>query len=203
VPDGLRGIRPTVVVTVPALTPLGRSDEPAVLDGFGPIDLGTARELAGRATSWIRVLTHPETGVVLSVGRERYRPPADLRAAVAIRDGTCRFPGCRRRAARCDTDHALAHEHGGPTSLGNLEKLCLKHHRLKHQAGWTVRVDSGGTVRWRSPVGRTYRTEPAVSWPAPPPLPPSASPPSPSEASAAPPRVVAARNDAYPDVPPF
>jgi hypothetical protein len=44
-----RGIAPTVFVTVPALTLVGRSDEPAVLEGYGPIDIDTARELAGRA----------------------------------------------------------------------------------------------------------------------------------------------------------
>jgi len=63
-----RGIRPTVFLTVPVMTLLGHSDEPAILDGYGPIDHGTAFELAAQAPSFIRVLTHPETGAVLSVG---------------------------------------------------------------------------------------------------------------------------------------
>lgn len=91
--DGLSGIVPTVVVTVPVLSLLGRSDEPADLEGFGPIDIDTARELCALAPSFIRVLTHPETGAVLSVGRDRYRVPADLKTALMIRDGTCRFCG--------------------------------------------------------------------------------------------------------------
>src|SRR5690606_17385277 len=33
-----RGIRPTVMVTVPVLTLLGRGEEPATLEGYGPID---------------------------------------------------------------------------------------------------------------------------------------------------------------------
>ncbi len=115
--DGLSGIVPTVVLTVPVLSLLGHSDEPADLEGFGPIDIETARRLAAQAPSFIRVLTHPETGAVLSVGRERYRVPADLKTALAIRDETCRFPGCRRRAMRCDVDHAHAwHRNGRTTS---------------------------------------------------------------------------------------
>jgi len=39
----------TVVVTIPALTLLGHGTEPATLEGYGPIDLETARRLAGNA----------------------------------------------------------------------------------------------------------------------------------------------------------
>ena len=46
------GIRPRVLVTVPVLTLLGRSVEPANLEGYGPIDPDTARELAAHAPSF-------------------------------------------------------------------------------------------------------------------------------------------------------
>ena len=160
--DGLSGIVPTVVVTVPVLSLLGHSDEPAELEGFGPIDIETAGRLAAQAPSFIRVLTHPETGAVLSVGRERYRVPADLRTALVIRDETCRFPGCRRRAMRCDIDHADAwHDDDGCTEIDNLEHLCRKHHRLKHEVGWQLEHHGGGRISWTSPVGRRYTTAPA------------------------------------------
>ncbi|MDQ1607888.1 MAG: hypothetical protein QOE16_620 [Microbacteriaceae bacterium] len=105
------GITAKVFVTVPVLTLLGRDDllgryePPATLDGYGPIDPDTARELAGHAPSFIRLLTHPETGAVLSVGRESYRVPQDLKNWLQVRDATCRFPGCSRQAARCEIDH--------------------------------------------------------------------------------------------------
>ena len=170
-PSWVRGIVPQVVLTVPALSLLGRSDEPAELDGFGPIDLETARVLCAHAPTFTRVLTHPETGAVLSVGRDRYAVPADLRRAVAMRDQTCRFPGCRRRASRCDVDHSIAWADGGTTDLDNLATLCRKHHRLKHEAGWRVVHEVGGTLRWHSPTGRRYGTRPAtVVWPPPAPL---------------------------------
>ena len=98
-------IRPTVFVTVPVMTLLGASEEPGVLDGYGPIDPETARDLAARAPSFIRLLTHPETGVVLSMGKKRYKVPKDLRLWLQKRDQECRSPWCDRSAFRTDIDH--------------------------------------------------------------------------------------------------
>jgi hypothetical protein len=58
----LRRITPTVHVTVPVLALLGHGDEPAMLEGYGPIDVETARLLTANAPSLTRLLTHPETG---------------------------------------------------------------------------------------------------------------------------------------------
>lgn len=88
-----RSIRPQVSVTVPVQTCLG-ADLPGSLDGYGPIPADIARQLAAGAPSFTRLLTHPETGAVLSVGRDSYTVPASLRRYLEIRDKTCRFPGC-------------------------------------------------------------------------------------------------------------
>ena len=154
-------IRPSVHITVPILTLLDRGDEPAVLDGYGPIDLETASLLVSNAPSFMRLLTHPETGAVLSVGRDRYQIPADLRRWLQIRDGTCRFPGCGRAARRCDVDHTDEWQHGGDTAHDNLAHLCRKHHRLKSLTEWKVEQIGSGALRWTSPLGRVYLTEPA------------------------------------------
>jgi hypothetical protein len=161
-----RGITARVILTVPALSLLDRGDEPAVLDGYGPIDLHTARILAARAPSFIRVLTHPETGAVLSVGRERYKVPKDLRAWLRVRDGTCRFVGCGQRADRCDIDHTIEWQHGGYTAHDNLAHLCRRHHMLKGSGRWAVRQSGcgDGTLAWTSPTGREYVTEPEASF---------------------------------------
>lgn len=156
----LNGVRPRVLVTVPVLTLLGVSEEPASLEGYGPIDIDTARKLARLAPSFTRILTHPETGVVLSVGRDRYKVPADMRIWLRVRDGTCRFPGCRRAARRCDLDHTIDRQYEGHTSHDNLAHLCPGHHHLKHQTGWTVRQRAAGVIEWRAPSGRVYTTEP-------------------------------------------
>lgn len=157
-----RGIRAQISVTVPFLTLLGRSDEPGHLAGYGPLDAGTVRTLAAEASGWTRILTDPVTGDALDIGRTRYRVPGSMRRYLRQRDGTCRFPGCMRAAARCDVDHTVAWEDGGGTSVANLAHLCRAHHRLKHLAGWDVEQSTGGVLRWRSPVGRTYVTEPAI-----------------------------------------
>jgi hypothetical protein len=141
--EGPRGIRPTVYVSVPALTLLDRSGdseelEPATLDGYGPIDAETARELAAHAPSFIRLLTHPETSAVLSVGKDSYRVPNDLKNWLRLRDSTCRFPGCSRAATHCDLDHTDDWALGGETRHDNLAHLCRSHHRLKHNSGWHV-----------------------------------------------------------------
>ena len=159
-PDTARGIRPTVAVTVPALTLLTGDGPAAQVDGVGPIPLDRARELCGTASGWMRILTRPETGVVLSVGREQYRPPADLRRLVAWRAARCMAPGCGIPADRCDLDHTIDWHHGGETAANNLAPLCRGHHTLKHHTDWRVKAKSGGALEWTSPAGRVYLVHP-------------------------------------------
>jgi hypothetical protein len=156
----LKGVRATVLVTVPVLTLLGASDEPATLEGYGPIDAGTARWLAAQAPSFMRLLTHPETGVALSLGRTRYAVPRDLRTWLRVRDGTCRFPGCSRAARSCEVDHTDDWQYGGETRYDNLAHLCKSHHNLKHHTGWRVEQVGGGVLEWTSPLGKKYVVEP-------------------------------------------
>jgi len=153
-------IKPTVQITVPALSMAGVSDAPATLDGYGPIDPETAARIAVNAPSFTRILVQPETGAVLSVGRGQYRVPADLQRAVRLRDGTCRAPGCGRRARACDLDHSVAWEDGGATDVGNLACLCRHHHRLKHLPGWDLDHGPGGVLDWTTPDGKHHQTEP-------------------------------------------
>lgn len=148
------GTAAVVRITIPALTLLGHSDEPATLDGHGPIDLDTARELAGDATSWIRVLTHPITGTVLDVERRPYRVPKALQRWAGIRYPTCVFPGCRRPSHRCDIDHRRRWADGGPTTAENLEPLCENHHSVKDESLWRLARDgTSGELTWTSPTG--------------------------------------------------
>ncbi|WP_153303343.1 HNH endonuclease signature motif containing protein [Plantibacter flavus] len=107
-----------------------------------------------------RVLTHPETSAVVSVGRQQYRVPADLQRAVRLRDVTCRAPGCGRRSRACDLDHSVAWADGGTTSVGNLACVCRHHHRLKHLPGWSLDHRPDGVLEWTTPDGKRHRTEP-------------------------------------------
>ncbi len=160
-PDTARGIRATVAVTVPVLTLLGVDETtPATVDGIGPIPADKARELCGGSTGWMRVLTHPETGVVVSVGRDTYTPPADLARLVRWRAGRCMAPGCGMPADRCEIDHTIAWEHGGHTAEANLAPLCKGNHTVKHHGNWKVRQHPGGVLEWTSPTGRVYTVHP-------------------------------------------
>jgi hypothetical protein len=161
--DGTLGaIRAHVQVAVSALTLMGQDEGPADLAGRSPIDAATARELAGNATSWDRLLTHPVTGTVLEC--DTYRPTAAMLRLLRARDRHCRFPGCRQPAIRCELDHTIAASDGGATHVCNLANLCKRHHDVKHHTRWRVRQLSGGRLVWTSPTGRVYRED------APPPL---------------------------------
>lgn len=180
-PSFCRDVRGAVSVTVPVRRLLGPLSGPAegptagalhrdaaVLSGYGPISAETARELAAGSTSWHRILTHPVTGAVLDHDRTGCAVPADLRRRLRHRDRTCRFPGCRRRAERCDLDHTVAWRGGGRTAADDLAHLCRHHHLVKDRDGvlgrWPVRrlgpQPQGGILEWTSPAGKTYRTVP-------------------------------------------
>ncbi|MBC7443365.1 MAG: DUF222 domain-containing protein, partial [Ramlibacter sp.] len=167
-PGGLAsGIRASVQVTVPVLTLLGRSEEPGYLENYGPIDPDTARDLASRAPSFTRILIHPETGIVLSVGRHRYKVPKRMRRFLRLRDETCRFPGCNQPARGADLDHGEEWRDLGETADDNLAHLCRSSHTLKTETSWTVKQKPGGVLVWNSPTGRDFETQPAT-WIAPP-----------------------------------
>ena len=120
----------------------------------------TAWALAAGGT-WRRLVTDPASGVVIDVGRTRYRPPAGLADLVRARDRACVFPTCQTPAERCDIDHLTAWSQGGTTSLDNLTTLCEAHHRLKHTPGWALTRDqAGGILSWHTPDKTVYQRHP-------------------------------------------
>ena len=153
--------RPSVIVTIPALTLLGADDAPATLDGYGPIDLDTARRLAGDAPSWIRVLTHPVTGAPVALDRTTYRVPTALRRWLGITSPTCALPGCARPTRDCDLDHLHAWSDGGATDHDNLDPECRHHHRMRHETRWAASRDPDtGYLAWISPLGAHVDADP-------------------------------------------
>ncbi|MDN3022599.1 HNH endonuclease signature motif containing protein [Streptomyces sp. S.PB5] len=167
-----RGGRSSVVVqvTVPFDILSGAEDGPAELKGYGPIAAGQARELAFAPGSvWRRLLTQPETGLLVKTDPTSYRPTAETERHVLSRDQYCAFPSCRMPAHRCDLDHVQPFDHrhperGGQTTPENLQPLCRRHHRLKtHHPGWRVTRDPhSGIASWTSPTGHTYANTPPV-----------------------------------------
>jgi len=165
-PAAASGIRASVVVTVPVLSLLDDqaavAGDPPVVEGVGPIPLSRARELCGGDAKWMRVLTHPETAIVLSVGRDRYSPPAALQKLVKWRADRCMGPGCGVPASRCEVDHQIRWADQGETALENNAPLCKGHHLVKDNTDWVVTQlpGSGGALEWISPTGRRYVVQP-------------------------------------------
>jgi len=153
--------RADVLVTVPVFALLGLTDEPATLDGYGPIPASMARKLlTDGANSFTRLLIDPRDGAPLEIGRTSYRLTKAMRQALTLRDGKCTFPGCNNNALDNETDHLTAWQHGGTTGISNLAQLCPKHHRLKHNSGWTpTQATKTAPPGWKSPTGRTYPAE--------------------------------------------
>jgi hypothetical protein len=153
--------RADVLVMVPVLALLGVTDEPAMLDGHGPIPASMARKLvADGATSFYRVLVDPRDGAPLEIGRKSYRLPETVRRWLRMRDGKCTFPGCNNHTLDNETDHLLAWQHGGTTGISNLGQACPKHHRIKHASTWTpTPATKNEPPGWTSPTGRRYTSE--------------------------------------------
>ncbi|UEJ82175.1 HNH endonuclease [Brachybacterium halotolerans subsp. kimchii] len=126
-----------ILVTIPFLSLLGRSEAPALLEGKHPIPADMARELAGGCPEWMRVLTDPVSGAFLPLPPERYRPSPQMVTHVRLRGPECAVPGCGRASCRgVEVDHIeeFDHDHpgeGGVTEIENLHVLCWSHHQVK------------------------------------------------------------------------
>jgi hypothetical protein len=85
---------------------------------------------------------------------------------IRMRDGHCTFPGCTNPSTDNDTDHLTAWHHHGTTGVSNLAQLCPKHHRLKHNSGWTpTPATTTEPPGWISPTGRHYPAHQPDQWP--------------------------------------
>jgi hypothetical protein len=155
------GIRAQVLVTVPVFSLMGLTEEPAVLDGFGPVPPSMVRDLvANGADSFYRVLVDPRDGAPLEIGRTSYRVTKAMRSWLRLRDGKCPFPGCSNNSLDNEADHLLAWAKGGATGISNLGQPCPKHHRLRHISRWRPTPASAtGPPGWTSPTGRHYKSE--------------------------------------------
>jgi hypothetical protein len=150
-----------VLVTVPVLSLLGHTEEPATLDGYGPIPPSMARRLvADGGGSFLRVLVDPRDGAPLEIGRTSYRLTKPMRQWLRLRDARCTFPNCNNHSLDNDADHILAWFDGGGTGVANLGQPCPKHHRLKHSTAWRpVGATRESPPGWISPAGRSYPSE--------------------------------------------
>ena len=87
-------------------------------------------------------------------------PGVMLRHLSQVRHATCTGPGCRRPAANCDFEHNIPYQAGGRTCMCNGNPKCRFDHRLKQDPRWAADQLPSGEIRWTTPSGRQYVTEP-------------------------------------------
>lgn len=145
------GERPHVTVTIDVGALREGAGGVGELDHTGPVGAGVAERLACDA-SITRVVMSGRSEP-LDVGRRTAIVPHAIRRAVIVRDHHCRFPGCDRPQAWCDTHHVVHWAQGGPTALPNLLLLCRRHHRMVHGGdGFRLELVDGRPV-FRRPDG--------------------------------------------------
>ncbi|MFJ5693264.1 DUF222 domain-containing protein [Arthrobacter sp. NPDC093125] len=159
--DGIPSPKAQVLVTVPVFSLIGAGEEPATLDGYGPIPASMARKLVAEgATSFLRVLVDPRDGAPLEIGRTSYRLTTPMHQWLRLRDARCTFPACNNPSLDNEADHLLAWSDGGTTGISNLGQACPRHHRLKHRSPWRpVAANHDSPPGWISPTGRSYPSE--------------------------------------------
>jgi 5-methylcytosine-specific restriction endonuclease McrA len=145
----------------------GESEDPAHLDGYGPIPAELAREIvAGACTRgeqvWLRRLyTSPTTGELLTMDTRARRFRHSLARFIRLRDQVCRTPWCN--APIRHGDHATDAATGGATSADNGQGLCEACNHAKQAPGWTaapVTDTTGHAIETTMPTGHRYRTRP-------------------------------------------
>ncbi|NYI75794.1 HNH endonuclease [Nocardioides panzhihuensis] len=157
-----------IVMTADALT--NDSDQPAMVEGYGPVPATWAREALADAEVFVRRLfTDPAGNLVAMESRSR-KAPDGLTEFITTRDGgICRTNGCD--APIRNVDHAQRHADGGKTSAENLQGLCERCNQAKEALGWQARPGPDGSIITVTPTGHIYTSPPPDTWrPDPPPL---------------------------------
>jgi Domain of unknown function (DUF222) len=146
------------------------AEEPAHIEGFGPIPAELAREIVTGACTrgeqiWLRRLyTHPTTGELVTMDARSRLFRNSLARLIRLRDQTCRTPWCE--APIRHTDHPQGVEQDGQTSTLNGQGLCEACNYAKQAPGWHARPTPTTSppgrhqIETTTPTGHTHRTRP-------------------------------------------
>ncbi|UMG92334.1 HNH endonuclease signature motif containing protein [Nocardioides sp. TF02-7] len=152
-----RGVELFVHLTDTALTDDAVADEGACVGRLQnlqvPITVEQIRAWCGAAG---RIIVRPVLDLAGCEPIEAYEVPDRHRRIVVQRDHHCVFPGCTKRAERCDVDHIVPHAQGGVTCPCNEAALCRGHHRAKTHAGWSYERLAPTVYLWTSPSQHRY-----------------------------------------------
>ncbi len=142
-------------------------NEPAHLDGHGPVPAELARSLIldppDTTPMWIRRLyTTPDGTALAAMDSRRRNFTRNQRHYLRVQDQTCRTPWCD--APIRHTDHIQPAEHGGPTTVTNAQGLCEACNYAKQAPGWHTKPNPSPNGRpatiTTTPTGHTYQSRP-------------------------------------------
>ena len=137
---------------------LTRTDQPGPPEGYGTWRFSTG--IPGQRDLLIEIGPLPTGDCDHRHQAKGHDPGVMLRHLAQVRHATCTGPGCRRPAARADFEHNIPYEAGGRTCLCNGNPECRFDHRVKQDSRWKVQQLPDGNIRWTTPSGRQYTTEP-------------------------------------------
>ena len=146
-----KAIQATILVTVPASTAAGVSNEPGRLAGWGSLPAAEVRRIVAAGRYWTRVETDPVDDAILAFDSKERAIPTALRRLIWMRSETCDEPGCPVSAHLADIDHVIRFEHGGRTTEINLSALCRGSHQTKDDGYVDVTRTPAGDLHWNTP----------------------------------------------------
>jgi hypothetical protein len=158
----------TVNVVISDQALLDHDQQPAWLQGYGPIPANTLD--AATYAALRRLYATPSTGALVGMESVAREFPTGLARLIDLRDRTCRTPYCD--APIRHRDHAQDHAAGGPTTAANGQGLCEHCNHTKQAPGWTARPATGPPgephqIDTELPTGHTTTsTAPAMPTPA-------------------------------------
>lgn len=121
----------------PSNRPPQRSSHGHIEGQTDPVSIETIERALCEST--LEPILFDDSGQALDVGREQRLYNRKQRAALAIRDGGCRFPGCDRPPSWSEAHHTKHWVRDlGATSVATGILLCRHHHLLCHNNHWEI-----------------------------------------------------------------
>ncbi|TFB83770.1 HNH endonuclease [Cryobacterium algoricola] len=124
--------------------------QPGVIEGTA-VTVSTDTLERNRCDSGLLDVTFDNHGSGIDLGREQRTFSSAQRAALALRDGGCMWPGCDRPPSWTETHH-IQHwkDDEGPTNLDQGILLCRADHLRLHNEHWRITRDDTGRY-WLTP----------------------------------------------------
>ena len=146
---GGRPITPEVIIHVDAPVLDGQEGVCATAGGYAVAPEAALQACCNGVVQWV---VHQGREVVGMTGRRRFAS-AVQRRAIEARSQVCDVLGCDDDAPGFDVHHVHHRGHGGPTELGNLRRVCRRHHRLIHLHRLRAVETDDGRLRLCRPDG--------------------------------------------------